>query len=320
MSGPADSENKVAFLFPGQGSQYVGMGQAFLTASSAASLLMEQADKLTGASLRSLALEGPLEELTKTVNLQPAITAINLICCRALAERGITADYVVGHSLGEYSALCAAGVLSVEDTLALVHTRGQLMQREAELHPGAMAAVLGLDRQAVEAILAQVSGLGPVTVANHNSRTQIVISGTEAALTRAGALVSEQGGKVVPLKVSGAMHSPLMANAVADFAAVMAKTTFFPPRLPIIFNVTASEENHPDRIRAIMARQIAEPVRWLETIDLLVARDVRVFIEVGPKKVLSGLLKKILPREHAAAIYQVEDPGTLAACATALGR
>ncbi|NTV13807.1 MAG: ACP S-malonyltransferase [Desulfobulbaceae bacterium] len=299
---------KIAFLFPGQGSQYVGMGKEFLESDPEARALLEQAETLSGYPLRRLCLEGPLEELTRTAYLQPAVTVLNLMALQALARAGVVADMVAGHSLGEYAALCAGGVVSFADGLRLTTERGRLMEREAAGHPGGMAAILGLDIAQVTAIVAAVREQGIITVANHNSAQQIVISGAAAPLAAAGELAAAQGGKAITLKVSGAWHSELVAGAVPDFSAFMATIAFQAPQRPLLFNVTAAEERDPAAIRAIMARQIASPVRWFEIINDCLARGIEVFVEVGPKTVLSGLLKKIVPAGRDHRVFQVDTP------------
>ncbi|HET97484.1 MAG TPA: [acyl-carrier-protein] S-malonyltransferase [Desulfurivibrio alkaliphilus] len=309
MSDPA----KTAIIFPGQGSQYIGMGRGFLEQDSQARELLVRAEKLSGLPLERLCLEGPLEELTRTLNLQPALTVINLICLRAVQKSGVRADYYAGHSLGEYSALAAAGVLSFDDTIRLVTERGRLMEREAARNPGAMAAVVKLDFAAVAEIVAAAASRGRITIANHNSAAQIVISGDTPAVEAASALAKERGGKAIALPVSGAWHSELIAGAVPDFSKIMAATPFNPPATPLFFNVTAAPETDPAAIRSIMARQIAATVRWYEIIENLRAAGVGTFIEVGPKTVLSGLLKKIIPTDYPCEIRQVDSPETLAA-------
>ena len=302
------NNTKTAILFPGQGSQFVGMGKEFLDSDPAAAELMAMAESVSGFSLRRLCIEGPLEELTRAVHLQPALTAINLICWQALRQAGIGADFFAGHSLGEYSGLCGAGVLSPEDTMALVTERGRLMEREGRKNPGGMLAVLGLVYDEVEELIAGLSKEGVITAANHNAEKQVVVSGEHTVLEKAAALVSKQGGRAIPLNVSVANHSPLVADAVPDFERFMERIDFRTPTTPVLFNVTAEQENDTGNIRRMMANQIASRVRWFEIIRNLLAADVRVFIEVGPKTVLSGLLRKIVPKGYEYQRFQVDSP------------
>ena len=302
------SDKKTAILFPGQGSQFVGMGKEFLENDPAAAELMAMAESVSGFPIRQLCTEGPLEELTRAVHLQPALTVINLICWQGLRQAGIVADFFAGHSLGEYSGLCGAGVLNPEDTLALVTERGRLMEREGRKNPGGMLAVLGLVYNEVEEIIAGLTEEGVITAANHNAEKQVVISGEHAVLKKAAALVSQLGGRAIPLNVSVANHSPLVADAVPDFEQFMNRIGFKPPATPVFFNVTAGQENDTGNIRRIMANQIASRVRWFEIIQKLMAADVRVFIEVGPKNVLSGLLRKTVPKDYEYQRFQVDSP------------
>ena len=305
---------KTAFLFPGQGSQYVGMGQGFCEADADCNGVMELAESVCDFPLRRLCFEGPMEELTRAVHLQPAITVTNLITLTALRKAwGGEVACVAGHSLGEYSALCAAGVLSVEDTIRLVTRRGALMEREGQANPGAMHAVLGLTMAQVEEVIADCAGAGVVTAANHNTETQIVISGEAEALAVAGEKASALGGKVIPLPVSVANHSPLVAGAVPDFAAFMAEIDFAQPQIPVLFNVSAAAETDSARIREMMAGQIASRVRWFEIIQAMLADGVDTFIEVGPKTVLTGMIRKIAPKGSCKAL-QVDSPESLAKC------
>jgi len=312
------SDNKTAFLFPGQGSQFVGMGREFIESDAEARSLMAAAGEISGYPIETLCLEGPMAELTRTAHLQPAITVLNLICLNALEKAGVTPDFVAGHSLGEYAALYGAGVLSSEDTLRLVTERGKLMEREADRNPGVMHAILGLSIDEVMEIVDLVKDRGVITAANHNSEKQIVISGEAAPLEAAADLVGERGGKAITLKVSGAWHSNLVAGAVDDFSAFMEGVEFKSPQVGLFFNVTAGEESDAVVIRSIMSRQIASTVRWYEIMNALLDRGVRNFVEVGPKKVLSGLAKKIIPASCECRIFQVDNPEAVEACAKEL--
>ena len=307
-------DKKIAVLFPGQGSQYLGMGQSFLEADSEAGQLMNMAEQASGLPIRRLCLEGPMEELTKAVYLQPALTAVNLICWQAVKKAGVQPEYFAGHSLGEYSALCASGVLAVEDTLRLVAERGRLSEREGQKNPGGMQAVLGMTLEEVEELLATFPDSDNVSIANHNTEKQIVVSGYHETLAALEGMVNEKGGKAITLNVSVANHSPLVAGAIPDFEKIMADISFNPPETPVLFNVNAAEEKEPAAIRAIMSRQIASRVRWFEIINSLVDKGVTHFIEVGPKKVLSGLMKKIAPKSSGCKTYQVDSPESLVRC------
>ncbi len=297
----------MAFFFPGQGSQYLGMGRDLYETDPEARELFALAEEVTALPLKRLCFDGPMEELTQTVNLQPAVTLINLCLHQALARAGVRPQAVSGHSLGEYSALFAAGVLSARDTLAAVKERGRLMQREADAHPGAMAAVIGLSAPTLAEILAPLCASRPLALANFNTPEQTVISGAAELVAQAGQLVRAAGARVVPLKVSGAGHSPLMAGANEDFAAFLSGCRFAPPRLPIYLNATALPETDPEKLRQAMSRQLTSPVRWSELILNLKGAGIDTWVEVGPKNVLRGLAKKILPQEPPELFYNVEN-------------
>ncbi|MBA4393073.1 MAG: malonyl CoA-acyl carrier protein transacylase, partial [Desulfobacca sp.] len=246
-------------------------------------------------------------------NLQPAITAVNLAVLACLEESGIAPSITAGHSLGEYSALCAAGVIGLEDTLRLVAARGALMDQAAQKNPGTMAAVIGLSSEALETILAELSREGAIGAANYNTPDQVVISGSKALVDRAVKQVTLAGGKAVPLAVSGAWHSPLMAEAMEAFKGILESVPFNPPRCSVFLNVTGKAETDPVRIKQIMGQQIGQPVRWAELVENLKAQGVSRFVEVGPKKVLLGLVRKCLPRDYEYQSYNVEDVKTLEA-------
>jgi [acyl-carrier-protein] S-malonyltransferase len=298
---------KIAFLFPGQGSQTIGMGHDLMVASKEAQEIFHQVDEICGKPISRLCFEGPMDELTLTDNLQPAVTAVNLACLSKLIQSGITPSVSAGHSLGEYGALAAAGVVSYADALRLVQRRGALMQRESLNHPGTMAAVVGLGMERVSEIVRQTEEKGIIAVANHNTAEQIAITGEKEAVAHASTLVKESGGRALPLKVSGAWHCRLMENAVQEFRDFMEDIPFVRPRSAILFNATAGGESDPDEIKDIMARQLISPVRWYDIILKMMEDRVEVFAEVGPKKVLTGLLKKIIPGDRETEIYNVED-------------
>lgn len=305
---------KTAVLFPGQGSQYVGMGRDFAEADPDFMKIFDLADEVCGKGLKELCFDGPMEELTLAANLQPALTAVNLVCWQAVRNAGIHVDFVAGHSLGEYAALCAAQVMGVEDTLRIVAHRGKVMGEAGERNPGGMVAILGLGLPDIEAILAELNQPDLISIGNYNSEKQLVLSGAKAAIAKAAELATLKGAKAVPLNVSVANHSPLMITAIPEFEKLFAGLALSRPSIPVIFNVTAQAEDDPEAIREIMSRQIVSMVRWQEIIATFLASGVQTFVEVGPKKVLSGLLKRVLPKGGDHHCYQVDSPETLSTC------
>ena len=285
---------KVAYIFPGQGSQYVGMGKDLCAEFPAARELFLKADAVLGFSLSKICFEGPEEELKQTKNTQPAIFLQSLAVWNILKPQN--AAMVAGHSLGEYSALVAAGALAFEEGLRLVRLRGELMQKAGEENPGTMAAVVGLDAKIVGEVCCTAWTEGIVQAANFNSPGQIVISGSVAGVRKAMELAKQRGAKVVKeLVVSGAFHSPLMQSAKDGLKVALDKTEFCDAKIPVYTNVAAKPVQKADDIRAMLFEQVTSPVRWEETIVNMSGDGASSFIEIGPGKVLQGLVKRIVP-------------------------
>ena len=291
--------SNTAFLFPGQGSQYVGMGKRACDDHALAREIMDAADDILGFKLTSLCFAGPGEALTDTINAQPAILATSIAYLRVYESTSdsVAPAFVAGHSMGEYSALVAAGALSFEDGLKLVRERGRLMKEAGSLHPGKMAAIIGLDTGPLEKICEQASGqveLESVRIANYNCPGQLVISGAIEAVERAMAMASESGARrVIPLAVSIASHSPLMQSAVEDLRAAVNETNMRSSRAPIVANTTAQPISAPDQISSELVAQLTCSVRWTESIEYMIAQGVSTFLEVGPKNVLGSLMRRI---------------------------
>ncbi len=298
---------KIAFLFPGQGSQSVGMGEEFYREYDVVREIFDMTEEITRINISKLCFKGPMEKLTMTVNLQPAVTAVNLACLTAIEKEHRKFQYCAGHSLGEYSALCAAGVNSKEDTIRLVYKRGKLMHREAGRHQGAMHAIVGLPIEELAELVSEVQKDGMVSVANHNTQFQIVITGAPGAVEQVSSLAVAKGAKSVPLKVSGAWHSELIKGAQDEFKEYLHTINFDAPQNKVFFNVTADSEENPTEIKEIMVRQLCSPVRWYDTIIKLMEEKVEVFVEVGPGRVLAGMLKKTLPKEYPGKIYNISN-------------
>jgi len=302
---------KIAFLFPGQGSQFIGMGYNIMNDFPDVKEIFMQVDDICQKPISQICFEGPMNELILTINLQPAITAVNLACLAALKKSGIRPTFSAGHSLGEYAALTSAGVITGYDALKLVKKRGELMHRESIKNPGAMAAIIGMDIKTVGKIIYQSEGKGVLAIANHNTAEQIVITGEKEPLSHAIDLVKEKGGKAIPLNVSGAWHCSLMERAVDDFRQYLEDISFSRPETTILFNATAENETNPEKIKDIMAQQLIGPVKWYDIVLKMLEGGTNIFVEVGPKKVLSGLLKNIIPPEKKAEVHNVEDVKTL---------
>jgi len=278
--------------------------------------LFDVVDDLSGRPIKRLCLEGPLEDLTLTVNLQPALCCVDLMAWICLTENGVEPAAVAGHSLGEYPALAAAGVVTPEAAVTLAARRGALMDREATANPGAMAAVVGLDAARVEEITKKAGGL--VQPANFNAPTQTVITGAKEAVDAAAALAKEAGGKAIPLKVSGAWHSPLMDGALDEFAAELDAAGFVDPTVMMPTNVTARPATDATELLEVMKRQMVSPVRWFEIVDWMIDLGVDTFIEVGPKTVLAGLIKKC-DTKGPVTTMNVQDRASLEQTLAALG-
>ncbi len=305
---------KIAFLFPGQGSQSVGMGKDLYENYESAKSVFETADNVLNKSISTICFEGPEEDLKQTVNTQPCIVTMSIAAMKALTSQiDIKPDYVAGHSLGEYCAIYTAGVMSLENTLKAIQKRADLM---GAAKGGNMAAVLNASEEQLKAGLKEGSKVGYVDVANYNSPAQVVITGDENAVKAASDYMLANGvRRVVPLAVSGAFHSKFMENAGHEFASFISDVELNDASIPVVTNVDAEPTTNSSDFREKMPKQIYSSVHWTQTIEKMVSDGVEIFIEIGPGKVLAGLNKKIAPD---AVVYNVYDKASLDATVSAL--
>jgi [acyl-carrier-protein] S-malonyltransferase len=299
---------KVTYVFPGQGSQSTGMGLDLYNSYTSAKEVFDGADASLGFSLSRLCFEGPEEELKKTHNVQPAILVVSIACLKALEEAKIanlpSPAFVAGHSLGEYTALVAAGALGLTDAVLLVRERGRLMHEAGLKNPGSMLAVIGLDEETVK----DISFRSGAEISNINCPGQIVVSGAAQALAEADKLAKTKGARaVIPLKVSGAFHSALMEPALAEFSKVVSNVRFQPPVIPVISNVTARPLPDVNSIKEEMVKQLRNCIQWQRSVEYMMHSGVTTFYEIGPGRVLSGLIRRINSELQTFNISGVED-------------
>lgn len=308
----------LAWLFPGQGAQSVGMGKDILDASPAARRVFERADEALGEKLSSIILEGPEAELTMTANAQPALVTVSMALLEALRERVPhlkTPGFAAGHSLGEYSALVASGAMSFEDAVRTVRARGRAMQEAVPAGVGAMAAVMSVDASILESICQEASQGEVLSLANFNAPGQIVIAGTAAAVGRAGPLIEAAKGKMIPLKVSAPFHCALMAPAAEVVAKHVQGLSLGALAFPVVANVDAMPNADPGRIAELLTRQVAGAVRWEQSVQYMQTQGITAALEIGPGKVLAGLVKRIA---KGITVTNISDAATLDAAATLL--
>lgn len=308
---------KIAYIFPGQGSQHPGMGKDLAEKFAAARQVFEEADDTLGFSLSELCFNGPAEQLQLTENTQPAILTVSVAALRAMQSEGFPRpEFVAGHSLGEYSALVAGGALPLRDAIKTVRARGRYMQEAVPLGAGAMAAILGADLQAVNAGCEQASEGEVCSAANINSPNQVVIAGAAGAIDRAIHILKERGARrAMKLNVSAPFHCAMMKPAQERLAADLATIEFSDSEMPVVTNVDARAVTVADELRDSLVRQVSQPVRWLESVEFLISQGVKSFIEIGPGKVLSGLVRQI---DRSVQCVSVEDDASLFAAREAI--
>ncbi|MFD1676436.1 ACP S-malonyltransferase [Alicyclobacillus fodiniaquatilis] len=299
----------IAFLFPGQGSQFVGMGKTLFDKFSIAKDVFQEANDVLNMDFTSLCLVGDLDELTKTENAQPALLTVSMAAYRVyIKEFSIAPDFLAGHSLGEFTALACSGALSFADALTIVRRRGVLMQEAVANGLGVMTAVGEVERSVVETVCAEISTVSkPVTIGCYNAPKQLVISGHQEAVNRAEALLEAKGASITPLKVSASFHSPLMTSAAVQLREYLMNFTFGPMDVPVISNVTALPHENADKVIDLLTRQMTEPVRWQETMEYLKGRGVKHVIEMGSKQVLKKLVVKNLPGIRAYSLGEADE-------------
>ncbi|MEE8138423.1 MAG: ACP S-malonyltransferase [Thermoanaerobaculia bacterium] len=304
---------RFAFVFPGQGSQAVGMGRAWAEEFEVARRSFEEADEVLGFPLSELCWQGPEDELQLTANTQPAILATSVAIHRVVSDRGLRPVVMAGHSLGEYSALVAAGSLSFGDALALVRKRGELMQQAVPVGEGAMAAIMGLEAEAVAKIAAEAAGDQECAIANYNAPIQTVIAGHTGAVERAVTLAKERGARrALMLPVSAPFHSPLMRPAREELEPLLAAVRFADPQVPVVSNIDARPLTAGEAARDALARQVDGPVLWVESVRWMVDEmGVERFLEIGPGSVLSGLIRRIVPGVESTSAAEPEALGRL---------
>jgi len=309
---------KFAFLFPGQASQYVGMGSDLCAEFAAVKATFDEADEILGFALSELCFNGPEEELRQTAVTQPAVFVHSVAAWRLLDAKGLKPVCTAGHSLGEYSALVAAGALAFADGLRLVRKRGELMQQVGTERPGSMSAIIGLDDETVVQLCQQTAAVGTVVAANFNAPGQLVVSGEQAAVARLGELAGEAGAKkVIELAVSGAFHSPLMEPAAEQMEGVLREASIAAPERPVVTNVSARPVEDPDELRQHLIDQITQPVRWTESIQCVSSLGVGAALEVGPGAVLKGMVRRI---ERGLGVHCVGKAEEVEAGIAAIGQ